>query len=82
MAETEKMSLLDALAEAAGLICLSDLHNAGLLKCRKIYKRLLGIPAEAYPLRVWNDALYYLAKAPARDTQEQARKDLLRYFNE
>ena len=80
MAENREKSLLDTLAEAAGLGYLSDLPNIQGLRLMKVVRTLKKIPPEAYPLWVWNDALHYIAKAPANDSAEQARKALLDYL--
>ena len=58
------LPLLEFLAYKAGCAYLSDLPLAGGWQRARLARELEWVPAEAAPLREWNDALRYLAHAP------------------
>lgn len=72
-----QISLLDFLADCAGYTMLSELHQANRLERGRLACALEEIAPEDVPLRDWNDALDYLAGAPAEPTAAAARARLM-----
>lgn len=71
------LPLLDYLAYRAGCTYLSDLRYLSRWEKVQLAQTLEQIAVEAASLRVWNDALDYLAQAPPEQTAEAARARLL-----
>ena len=76
-----KMSLLELLAWRSDCQYLSDLRNSkGYTAC--ILHELEKIDPEEAPLSEWNDALDYLAGAPAAENRKDAKKQLLEILSQ
>ena len=71
------LPLLDYLAYRAGCTYLSDLKYLNRWEKVQLAQTLEQIAVEAASLRVWNDALDYLAQAPPEQTAEAARARLI-----
>lgn len=71
------LPLLDYLAYRAGCTYLSDLKYLNRWEKMQLAQTLEQIAVEAASLRVWNDALDYLAQAPPEQTAEAARARLI-----
>lgn len=71
------MSLLDVLTYRLECKYLSDLRHLKYLKLMQLIHELESIPADAATLEEWNDALNYLAFAPAEERKENARQQLI-----
>lgn len=71
------LPLLDYLAYRAGCTYLSDLKYLNRWEKVQLAQTLEQIAVEAASLRVWNDALDYLAQAPPEQTAEAARSRLI-----
>lgn len=71
------LPLMDVLAYRAGCAYLSDLPRATGWQRAQVARVLEEIPAEAASLRMWNDALDYLAQAPPAPTAQEARARLI-----
>ena len=67
-------SLLEELAGQLGYVYLSDLHRTGSGELRNC---LRDVPAEAYSLREWNDAVQYLTGSTPRVSSPAAAKRFL-----
>ena len=67
-------SLLEELAGQLGYVYLSDLHRTGSWELRNC---LRDVPAEAYSLREWNDAVQYLTGNTPRVSSPAAAKRFL-----
>ena len=68
-------SLLEELAGQFGYVYLSDLHRTGR---RELSRCLRDVPAEAYSLREWNDAVEYLTgKKIHASGRSEAKESLL-----
>ncbi|MDO4315980.1 MAG: hypothetical protein Q4C45_09395 [Oscillospiraceae bacterium] len=71
--------LLDHVAEQTGSVCLSDLRN---VECRCLCACLGELPAEAYSLWEWTDAVQYLTGAEkCFSSRSEARDFLLRMLD-
>ena len=70
MTDKRKPSLLDVLTECAHCPFISDLRNIKSAGRQQLADQLERIPAEDYPLSVWNDALDYLMSAPPQNSPE------------
>ncbi len=55
-------SLLDTMSIQMGCTYLSDLCFLSGFQYRKLAEILNSLPAEAFDLREWNDALHYLTR--------------------
>ena len=71
------LPLLDYLAYRGGCTYLSDLKYLNRWEKMQLAQTLEQIAVEAASLRVWNDALDYLAQAPPEQTAEAARSRLI-----
>lgn len=72
--------LLHRMAHASGCIYLSDLRWSEEI-CRSALAALVEqLAPEDAQVQEWNDALTYLARAPAEPTAERARARLLDYL--
>ena len=74
---TLTLPLLEYLSYQAGCGYLSDLKYIGSWQKARLARVLEEIPAEAADLRIWNDALGYLAPAPPEQAAEDARALLI-----
>ena len=70
------LTLLEYLSYRAGCTYLSDLRYLNRWEKVQLAQTLEQIAVEAASLRVWNDALDYLAQAPPEQTAEEARARL------
>ena len=69
-------ALLDELTECACCTYLSDLHAAAYRSA--VCDVVTGVPASAYPARVWNDvARYILGRSIPQDTADKTRAYLI-----
>lgn len=71
------LPLLEYLSHRAGCTYLSDLRYLDRWEKVQLAQTLEQIAVEAASLRVWNDALDYLAQAPPEQTAEAARARLI-----
>lgn len=71
------LTLLEYLSYRAGCTYLSDLRYLNRWEKVQLAQTLEQIAVEAASLRVWNDALDYLAQAPPEQTAEAARARLI-----
>ena len=71
------LPLLEYLSHRAGCAYLSDLRYISDWQRVQLARVLAEIPAEAADLRIWNDALEYLAWEPPEPTAEEARARLI-----
>lgn len=71
------LPLLEYLSHRAGCAYLSDLKYINGWQRARLARVLEEIPAEAADLRIWNDALEYLAWEPSEPTAEEARARLI-----
>lgn len=71
------LTLLEYLSYRAGCTYLSDLRYLDRWEKVQLAQTLEQIAVEAASLRVWNDALDYLAQAPPEQTAEAARARLI-----
>lgn len=67
-------SLLEELAGQLGYVYLSDLHRTGR---QELSRCLCDVPAEAYSLREWNDAVRYLTGSTPHVASPTAAKRFL-----
>lgn len=72
----KKMSLLELLAWRSDCQYLSDLRNPKGCAAHVLHE-LEKIDPEEAPLSEWNDALDYLAGAPAAENRTDAKNQLL-----
>lgn len=77
---TLTLPLLEFLQYKAGCAYLSDLKYIGSWQRARLARTLGAVPAEAADLRVWNDALDYLAQAGPEETAEEARERLIQFL--
>ena len=82
MKDKRKPSLLDALAEIAGCVCLSDLRWIKEDKRKQLADKLERISPEDYPPGDWNATLSYLTTAPPSPPEEARRRLLHHYRNQ
>lgn len=76
------IGLLEHLAWRSGCPYLSDLRYLAGWDLMRLSREVFRIPAEAFPLTVWNDALDYLTgSSPAADASA-AREELIRHLAE
>ena len=80
MKDKRKPSLLDALAEIAGCVCLSDLRWIKEDKRKQLADKLERIRPEEHPLVQWKDALGYLTSRSESASTEEIRQQLIGYF--
>lgn len=71
------LPLLEFLQYKAGCTYLSDQRRLDGWQRVRLARVLEEIPAEAADLRIWNDALGYLAQAPPEQAAEDARALLI-----
>ena len=71
------LPLLEYLSHRAGCAYLSDLKYINGWQRARLARVLEEIPAGAADLRIWNDALGYLAQAPPEQAAEDARALLI-----
>lgn len=75
------LSLLDTLSAQIGCTYLSDLRFLDTLQHRRLAEILKYISAEAFELREWNDALYYLTgDGQSKADAEQAKAALITWL--
>lgn len=74
---TLTLPLLEYLSYRAGCAYLSDLKYINGWQRARLARVLEEIPAGAADLRIWNDALGYLAQAPPEQAAEDARALLI-----
>lgn len=75
--------LLDVIAKELRCEYLSDLRymkSFSRIRAARFIEEM--IPATDASLNEWNDALSYLASAPAEKTQDKARQRLLEYLQQ
>lgn len=74
-----KMGLLDRIAFESGCMYVSDLRNCTITSHCRIAVTI--IPASDYPVKVWEDAVYYMIGIEEKfETSEQAKTRLLEYL--
>ncbi len=73
--------LLYMLASRTGCDYLSDLCFLDRPRRARVVRELASIPPQAADLAEWNEALWYLLKAPPQDTEESARRQLMEGFS-
>ena len=73
-------SLLEFLSAQAGCDYLSDLHFLQEGQRRHLAEAIEKTSSQAFSLRCWNDALFYLTGKVPEATQEAARSSLLAYL--
>jgi hypothetical protein len=72
-----KKGLLERIAAQTDCMYLSDLRNSHLKKSCRL--AVAGIPAEDYPVKVWQDAAYYITgKEENFKNSEDAKQQLLK----
>lgn len=78
--ETQLLSLIDYLAHTTQCDYISDLHFMNRIRKWKAYRALRKIPAEAYPLKDWSDALCYMTRRTPQTSAAKARTELLAFL--
>ncbi|WP_313155964.1 hypothetical protein [Lacrimispora sp.] len=74
-----RLGLLDRIAANSGCMYLSDLRNCISIRCCCF--AIADIPAEDYPVKVWEDAVSYITGTEVDfKTAEEAKQRLLEYF--
>lgn len=71
------LSLVDYLAYMTHCEYVSDLHFMDDIRKWRAYHALEQLPAEAYSLKEWNDALCYMTVNEPQSTAAQARTELM-----
>ncbi|HIQ75222.1 MAG TPA: hypothetical protein IAA51_12490 [Candidatus Cottocaccamicrobium excrementipullorum] len=75
------VSLLDTMSIHMGCTYLSDLRFLSIDQHKKLAEILRHLPAEAFDLREWNDALYYLTREMGPGTNaEETRNALIEWL--
>ncbi len=69
--------LLEYIAQRTGCSYLSDLRYLSSWEQFRLSRELRRIPAEAFPLEQWNDALNYLTGLPPADQALEAKEQLI-----
>jgi len=76
------VELLEYLAQRTGCNYLSDLRYLSQWEQFRLSREIARIPAEAFSLAVWNDALAYLAGLPPEPCASDAREALIQSLSE
>jgi hypothetical protein len=74
------VDILEYIAQRIGCDYLSDLRYLNGRNRFRLSRELYRIPAEAFPLETWNDALDYLTGLPSEAKASEAKEKLIRYF--
>lgn len=82
MEERWSVELLECLAQKAGCGYLSDLRYLSPWEQFHLTMELVQIPAEAFSLKSWNDALAYLAGLAPEATVFDAKERLIWQLSE
>ncbi|PJJ31006.1 hypothetical protein [Lacrimispora celerecrescens] len=74
-----RAGLLDRIAANSGCMYLSDLRNCIYKRCCRFV--IAEIPADDYPVKVWEEAINYMTGTEEDfKTAEEAKQRLLEYF--
>ena len=76
------IGLLEYLAQKSGCTYLSDLRYLSQWEQFRLSREIARIPAAAFSLSIWNDALDYLTSLPPEPCASDAREALIQSLSE
>lgn len=82
MTKKWEVELLEYLAQRSGCAYLSDLRFLNWCEKFHLSRKISCIPAESFPLKVWNDALEYLCSRTPEPCAADAKEALIQALSE
>ena len=74
------VELLEYLAQRVGCAYLSDLRYLSPWEQMRLSREIAKVPAETFPLKMWNDALAYLTGLLPKADVSNAKEALLEHL--